>query len=719
MWRVTDFRIGSRLAAAFSLLLGGTIALIWFTQLQLDRTGKVSRDIIARQLRDVTLAHEARSAAEDSAALLESLLLLDERSQRVPVYLGLDADIAQRDHALRELMATAQRPDTIELLTEVLRTRDAFANRLADITLAVEERDGSARQLMVSDTRPALNAFLRALNHLAAHESSQALQTVSNLQQLQAASQRRILLFGIGAVALALVLAVGIARSITVPLSRIVNVAGEIAAGRFDGQLPPGRRDEVGDLARALAQMRDGIAAREAHINDLAFVDPQTRLPNRTAFGAQLDQALTEILNAGRELSVALLNLDRFRQVNNYLGHAVGDIVLTEVAQRLQRLASAHQCRLARLGGDEFAILMPDCDLGRSTQIARWAIQAMEEPLIVAGQAIDVSGSIGIALAPEHGTDRKALLSHADLALHCAKKTRSNFQVFEPRMQASASRGLSLLSELRAAVEEDQLELVFQPKLDLKSGHYSSVEALLRWRHPHLGLVSPGEFIPFAEQTGFVVRLTRWVIEHACAQIAEWRRSSSMLRLSVNVSARDIEVEGFAAFVAAQLHRHGLPAESLCLEITESAVMENVAQARKALEELNNMGLYLSIDDYGTGYASLAYLRALPVHEMKIDQSFVRGLTSNAGDEVIIRSTIALAHNLGLKVVAEGVESDAALAQLVLLGCDEAQGYYLSRPLSAEDFARWRAARAPFERAIASHSRLAEEPPVKVGSIVG
>lgn len=719
MWRVTDFRIGSRLGAAFSLLLGGTIALVWFTQLQLDRTGEDSRAMIARQLRDVTLAHEAQSAAEDSAALLESLLLLDERSQRVPIYLRLDADIARRDHALRELIATAQRPDTVKLLARVKRTQDAFAKRLEEITLTVEERDPEARQLMVTGTRPALNAFLDALSHLAVHESSQALQTVTNLQDLQAASQRRILLFGIAAVTLALALAIAIARSITVPLSSIVKVAGEIAAGRFDGQLPSARRDEVGTLAMALARMRDDIARREAHINELAFVDPQTRLPNRTAFGTQLDHALTETLRGDGKLSVALVNLDRFRQVNDSLGHTVGDIVLAQVAQRLQQVASAEECRLARLGADEFALLMPGCNRDRSTQIARRAIEALEEPLTVEGHAVDVSGSIGIALAPEHGSDRKSLLSRADLALYSAKNTRSKVQVFEPRMQVSADQGLSLLSELRAAVEQDQLELVFQPKLDLKSGDYSSAEALLRWRHPRRGLVSPGEFIPFAEQTGFVVRLTRWVIEHACAQIAAWRRSGQVLRLSVNVSARDIEVAGFPGFVAEQLHRHGLAAESLGLEITESAVMENVSQARKALEELSRMGLYLSIDDYGTGYASLAYLRALPVREMKIDQSFVSGLGSNAGDEIIVRSTVALAHNLGLKVVAEGVESDAALAQLVLLGCDEAQGYYLSRPLSAHDFAGWWTNQGLLSRATDPQSRLADDTQVEVRSVVG
>jgi diguanylate cyclase (GGDEF)-like protein len=688
---LNDVRIGSRLGAAFCLLLGGTVALIWFTQAQLDRTGAVARALIARELRDVTLVHEAQSAAQASAGLLNSLILLDQPAQRRPVDLRLNADIARQNRALRALAVTARGPQTFKLIHDVERTRNAFNKRLVAVALAVETRGPSAgaRELMTSGTGTALHAFVGALDKLATLETSQAVRSVARLQHLQELGQRRILTFGIIALTIAFALAIIIARSITVPLFDITTVAGEIAAGRFDGTLPVTRSDEVGDLAKALSCMRADIAAREFYIQNLAFVDPLTQLPNSTAFGAELERALEKHGNHGT-LAIALLGLDRFRQVNDSLGHAAGDLVLTQVATRLQALAGAHQFPLARFGSDEFALLMADCGRERAMEIARSVIQALEEPLTVQGQAIDVAGTLGIALAPDHGRDRQSLLSRADLALHAAKKSRSNIQIFEPRMQGNSDQGLTLLSELRTALDRDQFQLVFQPKVDLRTECCSSAEALLRWRHPERGLVSPAEFIPFAEQTGFIIRLTEWVIEHACAQLAIWNGAGKALPLSINISARDIAGAGLAGFVARQLKRHGLPPGELCVEITESAVMEDVSKARKALEALRRMGLYLSIDDYGTGYASLAYLRAFAVHEIKIDQSFVRGLASSAGDEIIVRSTVELAHNLRLKVVAEGVESEAALARLALLGCDQAQGYYFSKPLSADEFALWR-----------------------------
>jgi diguanylate cyclase len=465
--------------------------------------------------------------------------------------------------------------------------------------------------------------------------------------------------------------------------------------------------------------------------------DELTGLPNRRMLGRRLREIMDRAKATGALVALVVIDLDGFKEINDTLGHAAGDEVLRWAARQF-RAQLSQQDVLARLGGDEFAVILTDIlDHDAARGAAQNLRQALDAGMVILGRQLVVRASVGFSLYPDESDDADRLYAIADRAMYDrkarrqehslasdaeavrapagSKRTRPVPRDSEPHVQADSERSVSLLSDLSAALERHQFELVFQPKLDLKTGRCISAEALLRWRQPERGLVTPGEFIPFAEQTGFVVRLTRWVIEHACAQHVEWRESGLILPLSVNVSVRDLEVAEFPAFVAAQLQRHGISPGYLCLEITESAVIENVSQARRALEKLRRMGVHLSIDDYGTGYASLAYLRALPVREIKIDQSFVRGLASNSGDEIIVRSTIELAHNLGLKVVAEGVESEAALAQLVLLGCDEAQGYYLSRPLSPGDFALWCKGRVSPEDAVGS-AESSDDPKLQEGA---
>ena len=478
-----------------------------------------------------------------------------------------------------------------------------------------------------------------------------------------------------------------------------------------------------------------------------ALHDDLTGLPNRRMLARRLHEAMERAQAIGALVALVVIDLDGFKEINDTLGHAAGDEVLRWAARQF-RTQLGQEDVLARLGGDEFAVVLTDvADRNAAHATAQNLRRALDSGMVILGRHLAIRASIGFSLYPLETEDadrlyaiadramydRKSrrqeqgvcpdaddtLPSRAEPALNSGKKTGAAVTVFKTRTQAKSEQSLSLLSELVTALEREQFELAFQPKLDLKSGRCISAEALLRWQHPERGAVSPAEFIPFAEQTGFVVRITRWVIEHACAQHAKWRESGLVLPLSVNVSVRDLEVAGFAGFVAANLHRHGVAPGCLCLEITESAVIDNVPQARKALEKLRRMGVHLSIDDYGTGYASLAYLRALPVREIKIDRSFVRGLASNTGDEIIVRSTIELAHNLGLKVVAEGVESEAALAQLVLLGCDEAQGYYLSRPLTAHDFTLWFKDRISPEREALVSSPPADEPPAQDEGLAG
>ena len=449
--------------------------------------------------------------------------------------------------------------------------------------------------------------------------------------------------------------------------------------------------------------------------------DELTGLPNRRMLARRLRETMDRAKAAGTLLALVVIDLDGFKEINDTLGHAAGDEVLRWAARQF-RAQLSQQDVLARLGGDEFAVILTDIIDSDAAHLAAQSLRrALDAGMVILGRRLAVRASVGFSLCPDDSDDADRLYAIADRAMYDRKHGRQEqpvpsgpaSKVFEPRMQADPEQDLSLLSELVLALEGDQFGLVFQPKLDLKSGRCISAEALLRWRHPELGLISPCEFIPFAERTGFVVRLTRWVIEQACADHAAWRESGLVLPLSVNISVRDLEVAGFPVFIGAQLQRHRIAPGCLCLEITESAVIDNVSEARNALETLRRMGVHLSIDDYGTGYASLAYLRALPVREIKIDQSFVRGLASNTGDEIIVRSTIELAHNLGLKVVAEGVESEATLAQLVLLGCDEAQGYYLSRPLSADELVLWCKDRLSHEHSVFPPSRSAGDSQVQ------
>ncbi|MGQ0656809.1 MAG: putative bifunctional diguanylate cyclase/phosphodiesterase [Chromatiales bacterium] len=434
------------------------------------------------------------------------------------------------------------------------------------------------------------------------------------------------------------------------------------------------------------------IAQREAHIIDLAYRDPLTGLWNRALFTDRLSMAVRTEARAARPLSILLLDLDRFKHINDTLGHPIGDKVLVLVSQRLRAALPRESDTLARLGGDEFAILLPTDGVEGAQRVAARITRVLEQPLIIDEQLLDISASIGIASCPAHGTGVAILMSQADTAMYAAKHQRTGWCVYEPRRDQGHDRGsgrLSLLSELRQAVERNELTLTFQPKLDVANGRIAGVEALVRWFHPSRGFVPPDQFIPYAEQTGYIRTITHWVLRQALRLQAEWRRRGIDLRLALNLSARDLLRHDLVEVMAKLLRVHAVPPASVILEVTENAVMEDATHALRVLEDLHDMGLGLAIDDYGTGYSSLAYLKRLPVDELKIDKSFVMHLQPDSDDATIVRSTVELAHNMGLKVVAEGVESAATLSLLRAWHCDFAQGYHISEPLSTEALEQW------------------------------
>jgi diguanylate cyclase (GGDEF)-like protein len=479
-----------------------------------------------------------------------------------------------------------------------------------------------------------------------------------------------------------------IARNITQPINKLADVAHKIEQGDYAQRVSVEQKGEIGALASSFNHMLEGIVTREKENLRLAFEDHLTALPNRAMFYDRLQQALLLAKRHGHPVSVMMLDLDRFKYVNDTLGHPVGDKVLKEVALRLRELLRESDT-VARLGGDEFAVLLPSGDVERAGTVARRILQSLELPIVVEDQPIDVGTSIGIVFYPEHGEDADMLLRHADISMYAAKRNKSGFATYDSRLEEHRQEHLTLLGELRRAIEQNELVLFYQPKFNFAKNSVTGVEALIRWEHPVRGNVPPSEFVPFAEQTGNIRMITRWVIDAAVRQCGEWQAAGHALKISINVSARDLLDREIVAYVSSTLQKYKVRPELICIELTESALMEDPVRARETLHQLHALGIRLSMDDYGTGYSSLAYIKNLALDELKIDRAFVTGLNADDQSAAIIRSTIELGHSLGMTVVAEGVETEQELSALKRFGCDYAQGYHVCKPKRASDLIAW------------------------------
>ena len=429
--------------------------------------------------------------------------------------------------------------------------------------------------------------------------------------------------------------------------------------------------------------------AQQKLMEYLALHDTLTGLPNRTLLMDRLDHAITASRRDDEPLALLLLDLDRFKEINDTLGHAVGDSLLAEVGQILAGPLRASDT-IARLGGDEFAVLLPSVSgMAQARDIAERLAAVLTRPFAVEQITVEVGVSIGVALFPDHGTDASELMRSADVAMYLAKRDHVTVAIYEEDRDHHSVRNLSMSSELRQAMDADELALFFQPQIDVSTGKLVGAEALLRWDHPRYGLVSPNEFVSLAEQTGLIRQLTRWVLAKALKQLANWQERGLDIGLSLNLSPRNLHEEGFARSIRDLMDKKGLRPDLITLEITEDAIMTDPERALAAIRQLKACGMRLAIDDFGTGYSSLTYLKSLPVDELKIDKSFVMHMGDDSKDLVIVRSTIDLAHNLGLSVVAEGVESDLDLQTLRGLGCDVGQGFHIGRPLRIEEFHQW------------------------------
>lgn len=479
-----------------------------------------------------------------------------------------------------------------------------------------------------------------------------------------------------------------VARQISRPLKKLADFAKEIQLGNYAKTVAIERNDEIGELAYTLNVMNQAIGLREEEMMHMAYSDTLTNLPNRAMFNDRLSRAVSSKDRQPVPFTVMMIDLDRFKFINDVLGHEAGDFALRVVAKRLLAVLRKSDT-VARLGGDEFGIILPTADRRRVIDIAHKLIRALEQPVAMENQHVDLGGSIGIAMFPSHTTEASALLRYADVAMYEAKRSGSGFSFYDQNSDAHKQTHLSLLSDIRKAVADGEFELYFQPKVGLFEADTPNMEVLIRWNHPTRGFIPPDEFIPFAEHTGSIRLITHWVIDNAIAQAGRWHEQGTEVKISLNVSSRDLLNPNLSAIVQNALEKSHLPVEHLCLEITESALMDDPDKARAMVQSLHDMGIRLSIDDYGTGYSSLAYVANLPVNELKIDKAFVSNMLDSKEDSAIVRSTIELGHYLQMTVVAEGIEEHAELARLREYGCDYAQGYLMCKPMCEAEMLKW------------------------------
>jgi len=518
-------------------------------------------------------------------------------------------------------------------------------------------------------------------------------QDVQHLNGLAANQSRLVWLLTTLAVGFILLGFIALERWILRPIATVADaLKHEATGGGPPRTLPRSTSDETRNLVDAFVEMRNQVRSRQVALEHQAMHDALTGLPNRTLLLDRLQQAIYVARRDRAPLTLMMMDLDRFKEINDTLGHQVGDRLLQEVGRRLAGTVRKSDT-VARLGGDEFAMVLPGTDPEQACLIAAAVNGALERVVRLDNHHLYVRASIGMAAFPEHGTHAQTLIQRADVAMYIAKRTQSSQAVYDPRQDQHSVGRLALVSDLRRAIDTGALALHYQPKVEMDSGRVVGAEALLRWNHPVHGSVAPGELVALAEQTGLIHPLTHWVLERAVSDCARWRARFPDVGVAVNLSVHNLQDAGLVDQIAACLDRHRLPSQHLALELTESAMMADAEHGVRLLSELDAMGVHLAVDDFGTGFSSLAYLKQLPVDALKIDKSFVLQMCEHENDAVIVRSTIDLAHNLGLRVVAEGVENGDIWNLLEILGCDQAQGFHLCRPRPLSEFLDWLAER--------------------------
>lgn len=629
--------------------------------------------------------------------LVEAPVLAPLPIARVVMGFSMDVTLAQELHSLTNLQVSF-------LTTEAGKVGTLVSTQPTELSASISQwmqvNESAAQHISLSEHND--RTYLSQPLLLASSSGPEGGKVMALLQSPLDEAMRAFValdrnIFGIAFAALlaSLVGALLLARSVSLPVQSLARAAGRIGHGDYQTDVPLDRTDELGVLAKAISRMQAGIAERELQLAHNALHDALTGLPNRTLAMERLGSAIA----ADRPIALLYIGIDNLRELSESGGPTFVDKLLQQVAQTLLELVRPGDT-VAHLITDEFLLLLENLDSDSAVAVADKLQQVLLQPHRFGGHDVAIDCRIGIATFPSDGLSAEELLARSAIAMKDAADMPGRLQVYQHGRDLAHQRQVRLIRDLRRAAANNELSLHYQPKLDLRDKQVRQAEALLRWQHPQLGNVSPGEFIELAERTGSIQTLTRWVIEEGIRQLSEWSTRGLVVQLSLNISADDLLGSDLPERVVRLLGLHQVPTEQLIFEITESAIMREPEKALKVLNSLRDCGISLSVDDFGTGYSSLAHLKRLPVQELKIDQSFVRNLDETSEDAVIVRSTIEMSHNLGLKVVAEGVEYEHSLRLLERWNCDTAQGYLISRPLTAVAFEAWMQQSSPISIAV-------------------
>jgi len=676
-----NMSIRARLILAFAVLLGLLFAVAAVSLQRLDGLTASTQEIVNYQARRALLAQRLNQHAQAEANILLNLLQTPARDDRVRLYAALDEEIAASGQAVVDLDKTMLSTDVQHEIDRLADLRQRFGVLLQETVELIEVEGASkARRYFEDHAQRVLNTLLVDTRSLEDHLQQLMQAEMIQLKQSAAQAKQRVIVLSVVALLAGALLAWFIARGIVIPVRRAVAVAQSIANGNYALEVPGGQRGEIGALLRALRVMRNSIANREEKILRLAYVDPLTDLPNRTRFIELFESRFSEQRGA-----LVLLNINRFAPINNALGHSVGDQLLCAIALRVQQVAGPANL-VARLWADQYVLLLPGADQAQAKQMVQKVIEAVRVPIFMQGQRLDMDASAGIIFYPPGASNTSNLLRCAGLALAAAKRRHDPMAIGAEMDDEPAYAQLSLIGEMREALAKNEFVLYYQPKLNLAQNKITAAEALIRWRHPVKGMIPPMQFIPFAEQTGFIREISPWVVRQVIADAAQWHRQGVAVVASANLSTLDLLNHDLVLNIQQMVVQSGLPLDQLCLEITESALMDQPELALQHLQQLSSFGLRLSIDDYGTGQSSLAYVKTLPVNELKIDRAFVTGVDTTPKNAAIVRSTLLLCRELGLSVVAEGAETAEELAWLTANHCDLVQGYVVAKPMPRQEF---------------------------------
>lgn len=678
-------RIGVRLTLSYGLLVILFVIVALLTTLQIRKVTTLSERFASNDIPRL-LTVQAISLSSESVGNALLMLLTAPKVQRIPAYTSVDEKNREIVRLMASLEAVLKDPEQKQTLQRLAERRIAYQSAyIATVDLLEAEGQDAAKDHFVQHVQPALSALLAESNALLKRERE-------NLQRLQIEAQNDlehtcivVIIISSIAVFIALMLAWLTTRSVVRPLTVLEQSALQIAMGDYSNRLPMNQTEEVERVGQALNSMASAI--REMEIEKLAYYDPITHLPNRTLLLRQFNTV------SKNHRGILLMDLARLKVVNETLGFDTGDTVIVETAKRigdvLQTLDEKFHPYLAKLAGGAFVVLC-DADEKESVELIKNKIEeALTLPMRCAHYTVDVNLVYGLALASDEPASLITLLRNAEVALYAAKGASSTYAWYTDAQEASRLIHLSLLSDLRIAARDAALQLWLQPKIHLKTRETIGFEALVRWQHPERGFISPADFIPFAERTGYIGIVTQWMLENTVKTLASWKDTYPNLSIAVNVSTVDLRDPEFPARVAQLLQQYQINPKLLKIEITESGIMEDPASALKLLQSLRATGIEISIDDFGTGHSSLAYLQRFPINELKIDRSFVIDINDQPATQRLVKTIIEMGQGLGLHVIAEGIETEAERATLQQLGCDAMQGYLASRPLHGASLQIW------------------------------